>query len=115
MACPTVWPKLRIARRPPSRSSAATTSALISTERSEEHTSELQSRSDLVCRLLLEKKKKTIPTRQLAIGRPTPPQPLNADQYLLRRTCVSQRSPTVREVPRISKARVCPANSRPLL
>src|SRR2546421_4902287 len=28
------------------------------TERSEEHTSELQSRSDLVCRLLLEKKKK---------------------------------------------------------
>src|SRR2546421_6084716 len=28
-------------------------------ERSEEHTSELQSRSDLVCRLLLEKKKKT--------------------------------------------------------
>src|SRR2546428_12153000 len=29
-----------------------------STIRSEEHTSELQSRSDLVCRLLLEKKKK---------------------------------------------------------
>src|SRR5712664_4411465 len=28
------------------------------TSRSEEHTSELQSRSDLVCRLLLEKKKK---------------------------------------------------------
>src|SRR2546421_7112569 len=28
------------------------------TTRSEEHTSELQSRSDLVCRLLLEKKKK---------------------------------------------------------
>src|SRR2546428_9424401 len=27
-------------------------------KRSEEHTSELQSRSDLVCRLLLEKKKK---------------------------------------------------------
>src|SRR2546421_5681106 len=27
-------------------------------QRSEEHTSELQSRSDLVCRLLLEKKKK---------------------------------------------------------
>ena len=32
-------------------------------ERSEEHTSELQSRSDIVCRLLLEKKKKT--TKQL--------------------------------------------------
>src|SRR5438034_2931498 len=31
-------------------------------ERSEEHTSELQSHSDLVCRLLLEKKKKKWPT-----------------------------------------------------
>src|SRR5699024_12718343 len=30
-----------------------------STDRSEEHTSELQSRFDLVCRLLLEKKKKS--------------------------------------------------------
>src|SRR5206468_5795023 len=29
-------------------------------ERSEEHTSELQSRSDLVCRLLLEKKKQQV-------------------------------------------------------
>src|SRR5207249_12155033 len=36
--------------RPPARSI---------TRRSEEHTSELQSRFDLVCRLLLEKKKKT--------------------------------------------------------
>src|SRR5436190_15817904 len=37
--------------------------------RSEEHTSELQSHSDLVCRLLLEKKKKTLihqpPSRHL--------------------------------------------------
>src|SRR2546421_12624697 len=32
-----------------------------SPRRSEEHTSELQSRSDLVCRLLLEKKKKFTP------------------------------------------------------
>src|SRR5437868_9155413 len=31
-----------------------------SASRSEEHTSELQSRFDLVCRLLLEKKKKTV-------------------------------------------------------
>src|SRR5438874_13770893 len=31
-------------------------------DRSEEHTSELQSRRDLVCRLLLEKKKKTTNT-----------------------------------------------------
>src|SRR2546427_6597873 len=34
--------------------------------RSEEHTSELQSQSNLVCRLLLEKKKKTSATRQSA-------------------------------------------------
>src|SRR2546428_9511597 len=37
------------------------TSSIVSggvSKRSEEHTSELQSRSDLVCRLLLEKKKK---------------------------------------------------------
>src|SRR5216683_7113494 len=32
--------------------------AACASRRSEEHTSELQSRSDLVCRLLLEKKKK---------------------------------------------------------
>src|SRR5438034_6725044 len=47
-------------------------------ERSEEHTSELQSHSDLVCRLLLEKKKKStkhkepilrIYTRLLLTGR----------------------------------------------
>src|SRR5437868_9610007 len=40
---------------------------VISRERSEEHTSELQSRFDLVCRLLLEKKKSgtsdVLPTR----------------------------------------------------
>src|SRR5438874_8145750 len=35
-------------------------SAEIATLRSEEHTSELQSRRDLVCRLLLEKKKHRI-------------------------------------------------------
>src|SRR5438270_14096676 len=33
--------------------------------RSEEHTSELQSQSNLVCRLLLEKKNKEIPTRNV--------------------------------------------------
>src|SRR2546430_13695807 len=40
---------------------AATPSACSDT-RSEEHTSELQSQSNLVCRLLLEKKKKTLKT-----------------------------------------------------
>src|SRR5438132_6547027 len=39
-------------------SAAASGLAVISAPRSEEHTSELQSHSDLVCRLLLEKKKK---------------------------------------------------------
>src|SRR5690349_23376320 len=39
-------------------SSRMTSSAWLSSRRSEEHTSELQSRRDLVCRLLLEKKKK---------------------------------------------------------
>src|SRR5260221_5135979 len=41
----------------------------VNPSRSEEHTSELQSHSDLVCRLLLEKKKKyyAVP-EQLAIG-----------------------------------------------
>src|SRR2546430_10875484 len=34
--------------------------------RSEEHTSELQSQSNLVCRLLLEKKKKTIVSERVS-------------------------------------------------
>src|SRR5688572_32306225 len=37
-------------------------------QRSEEHTSELQSQSNLVCRLLLEKKKKKIKISQLQIN-----------------------------------------------
>src|SRR5688572_32265400 len=38
----------------------AVTSAVLEWRRSEEHTSELQSQSNLVCRLLLEKKKKEV-------------------------------------------------------
>src|SRR2546430_9169645 len=47
-------------RRPPMRSRMASSSSLHeeAVRRSEEHTSELQSQSNLVCRLLLEKKKK---------------------------------------------------------
>src|SRR5450432_4500405 len=48
------------------RGTAPRTPTLSEQRRSEEHTSELQSRSDLVCRLLLEKKKKTtndVPTQ----------------------------------------------------
>src|SRR3989442_10796316 len=40
--------------------------------RSEEHTSELQSRPHLVCRLLLEKKKKTTQTHKHTETPPTP-------------------------------------------
>src|SRR5206468_12384887 len=43
---------------PRMRSPKAPTRSVVVEARSEEHTSELQSRSDLVCRLLLEKKKK---------------------------------------------------------
>src|SRR5690606_39602755 len=39
-------------------------------ERSEEHTSELQSRENLVCRLLLEKKKANQPQHRRRAGRP---------------------------------------------
>src|SRR5438034_2589049 len=42
----------------PRRCVRVTRSRRSTTSRSEEHTSELQSHSDLVCRLLLEKKKK---------------------------------------------------------
>src|SRR2546427_8689347 len=48
-------------RTPPATASAtacAASSATRARSRSEEHTSELQSQSNLVCRLLLEKKKK---------------------------------------------------------
>src|SRR2546421_2551249 len=52
-------------------------SDVCSSDRSEEHTSELQSRSDLVCRLLLEKKKKRISQRMRhqAHARRFPPGP----------------------------------------
>src|SRR5207249_6605417 len=51
---------LRTGAPPPSRSrsTVAVRPSGASKSRSEEHTSELQSRFDLVCRLLLEKKKK---------------------------------------------------------
>src|SRR3712207_8563222 len=48
--------------RPVPRSHALIIASLHALARSEEHTSELQSRQYLVCRLLLEKKKRTITT-----------------------------------------------------
>src|SRR5688572_31360877 len=59
-----IWP-----RKPSDLQSCAAgipkTAAMGSPTRSEEHTSELQSQSNLVCRLLLEKKKKKKKQRQL--------------------------------------------------
>src|SRR2546421_3946042 len=52
---PTRTSSPRWSRRPSPKSRGSYTTILQC--RSEEHTSELQSRSDLVCRLLLEKKK----------------------------------------------------------
>src|SRR5690349_22444438 len=67
----TLFPYTTLFRSPPPAVLLLLTSMAFATEptaskgiricnaRSEEHTSELQSRRDLVCRLLLEKKKKT--------------------------------------------------------
>src|SRR5436190_6495587 len=44
---------------------------VIDRARSEEHTSELQSHSDLVCRLLLEKKNTTLTTTALTPSKPS--------------------------------------------
>src|SRR5438034_1565345 len=49
--------------------------------RSEEHTSELQSHSDLVCRLLLEKKKENIHVDQVDKEQPCSTQHGNEEQY----------------------------------
>src|SRR2546427_9476572 len=50
-------------------------------QRSEEHTSELQSQSNLVCRLLLEKKKKYLqPAALLLVMRCPPARPATADR-----------------------------------
>src|SRR6266511_4987245 len=55
-------PRPKRTARPPRRPAgrkASRPAVGAATRRSEEHTSELQSRENLVCRLLLEKKKKT--------------------------------------------------------
>src|SRR2546429_7058150 len=69
-------------RRPAPRWPRTALSRFSSTRRSEEHTSELQSRLHLVCRLLLEKKKNTTarpssrmqsPARRILLLRSPPP------------------------------------------
>src|SRR5262249_4067294 len=62
--------------------------------RSEEHTSELQSLTNLVCRLLLEKKKNTEDRTTLDPHRPLPTQVATADLTLLT-TAPSHSSPHI--------------------
>src|SRR3712207_8632192 len=52
---------------PPSKSTMTLTVPAMNRVRSEEHTSELQSRQYLVCRLLLEKKKKQVNNTHLSL------------------------------------------------
>src|SRR2546429_6504105 len=54
-------------------------SAVVATERSEEHTSELQSRLHLVCRLLLEKKKKQLHITECTCDYRTRPRRVQSD------------------------------------
>src|SRR5438067_10404814 len=61
------------------RHRGAATSAPGGNWRSEEHTSELQSRFDLVCRLLLEKKKTSLPTAEFIFRFYIP---LNSIEYI---------------------------------
>src|SRR5260221_1267322 len=59
LAVKITWLNIRPTPAPTSTSTSRVSPAALG--RSEEHTSELQSHSDLVCRLLLEKKKKSLP------------------------------------------------------
>src|SRR5438034_4362631 len=61
---PTSPGRIRRARAFPRRGTGNFSGPSGTRDRSEEHTSELQSHSDLVCRLLLEKKKKKKEQRQ---------------------------------------------------
>src|SRR5256886_5075341 len=69
--------------------------------RSEEHTSELQSQSNLVCRLLLEKKKTNIRHEYVRNIGPALPRPLGDQHPVLphykRRVQQTHHSPNVRE------------------
>src|SRR5690349_22371215 len=73
----------RLDQRPRDEEPVGVTARRIRQRRSEEHTSELQSRRDLVCRLLLEKKKRT------SLGRHSD---LRVEVWILRRvarTCTA--------------------------
>src|SRR2546430_8472090 len=63
MRAPFAPPRLSEPRKVDAAAQAVETSCETDSPRSEEHTSELQSQSNLVCRLLLEKNKPLSPLR----------------------------------------------------
>src|SRR2546430_7612976 len=75
LACSRPWPTMRASR-------------------SEEHTSELQSQSNLVCRLLLEKKKNDISRLLLRIYPPAGANPA---------TAIASRSTRLKELPSVTR------------
>src|SRR5258708_16431440 len=72
-------PDLDPAPEPPEASSTTPHKPRVALERSEEHTSELQSPDHLVCRLLLEKKKIKSPTQLRRSPASTIRQPMPTD------------------------------------
>src|SRR2546421_2832090 len=81
--------------------------------RSEEHTSELQSRSDLVCRLLLEKKKKSQHNRSMSPSTcATPPAPRTGARCGTA-DCPVGSTTTVRRRPPRARAGTGTARARP--
>src|SRR2546426_2939797 len=73
-----IWPTYNLGRHAPSHRINLPVRDDSSTARSEEHTSELQSPCNLVCRLLLEKKKKNKDMADLTLSQhkvPTQSQP----------------------------------------
>src|SRR2546427_4400352 len=71
ISSPIRWPSRVTVNACPRSTASMISLDLLRKSRSEEHTSELQSQSNLVCRLLLEKKKNTKPEDENPIYDPT--------------------------------------------
>src|SRR2546430_11591897 len=63
ITCPVTWRASSLHRNTITRATSSGSATRPSTDRSEEHTSELQSQSNLVCRLLLEQETRYIGNR----------------------------------------------------
>src|SRR2546422_7581168 len=75
---PASWvPAVRAMQESNGKIDLVTDDEIVEAYRSEEHTSELQSRLHLVCRLLLEKKKKKTSNNSLTYSRVTDTQHIN--------------------------------------